>query len=148
MMKINCNKQYIPIMLILFIQLRIANKKFNINEISFKMKSAIWQNCDLFQSNLYLNIDSLTKTYWGKLLRCLLDDHQNHELLLSEHYHDLSKSEKTAHLVNVEYILIYPKQYDVSKSVCVYVFVCLLFPKSSETANPNELKYWGMMVLG
>ena len=33
----------------------------------------------------------------------------------------------------------------VSEFVCV--FVCL-FPNSSETANPSELKFWGMIPLG
>ena len=33
----------------------------------------------------------------------------------------------------------------VSESVCL--FVCL-FPNSSETANPSELKFWGMIPLG
>ena len=33
----------------------------------------------------------------------------------------------------------------VSEFVCV--FVCL-FPNSSETVNPSELKFWGMILLG
>ena len=42
---------------------------------------------------------------------------------------------------------IYPlKQYDVSEFVYVCVFVCLSF-NSSETANSNELKFWGMISL-
>ena len=37
----------------------------------------------------------------------------------------------------------------VCVSVCLFVwlFVCL-FPNSSETANPSELKFWGMIPLG
>ena len=34
-----------------------------------------------------------------------------------------------------------------SLSVSEFVFVCL-FPNFSETANPSELKFWGMIPLG
>ena len=35
----------------------------------------------------------------------------------------------------------------MSVSLCVCLCVCL-FPNSYETANPNELKFWGMIPLG
>ena len=34
-----------------------------------------------------------------------------------------------------------------SASVSVSLSVCL-FPNSSETANPSELKFWGMILFG
>ena len=41
---------------------------------------------------------------------------------------------------------VYPlKKEDVSEFVYLFVY---LFPNSSETANPNELKFWGMIPLG
>ena len=47
--------------------------------------------------------------------------------------------------MNIEHDIYHLNQYDVSEFVCF--FVCL-FPNSSETANPNELKFWGMIPLG
>ena len=39
------------------------------------------------------------------------------------------------------------KSTSLSVSEWVCLFVCL-FPNSSETANPSELKFWGMIPLG
>ena len=44
-----------------------------------------------------------------------------------------------------------PYVYYQSTSLSVSLFDCLfvcLFPNSSETANPSELKFWGMILFG
>ena len=45
--------------------------------------------------------------------------------------------------------LIKETYLSIKAPVCQWVslFVCL-FPNSSETANPSELKFWGMILLG
>ena len=42
---------------------------------------------------------------------------------------------------------IIEKSLNKSTSLLVSLFVCLL-PNSSETANPSNLKFWGMIPLG
>ena len=46
------------------------------------------------------------------------------------------------------FIISLSKHQSVSESVCLFVwlFVCL-FPNSSETSKPDELKFWGMIFL-
>ena len=45
-------------------------------------------------------------------------------------------------LINILYL-------SIKALVCQWVSLCVcLFPNSYETANPNELKFWGMIPLG